>query len=138
MGGSLVITPAAASSAAVITSGTLGTDTSFTGNILALTSITLNTRARISCGSALARNGAVTLDTNTITASGGDCTTTAETTPGATPVPEPASMALFAGLLVGGRIGPSVVRRAPVRPLQVVIGVAALALAMVLAVEAYG
>jgi hypothetical protein len=49
-----------------------------------------------------------------------------------------AAVPLFAGLLVGGRIGPSVVRRAPVRPLQVVIGVAALALAVVLAVEAYG
>jgi type VI secretion system secreted protein VgrG len=47
-------------------SATLGTDTSFAGNILALTSITLNTRAGIQCGSALAQTGAVTLDTNTI------------------------------------------------------------------------
>ena len=38
----------------------------FAGNILALTSITLTTTATIECGSALARNGAVTLDTNTI------------------------------------------------------------------------
>jgi uncharacterized protein with beta-barrel porin domain len=47
-------------------SATLGTTTSFIGDILALTSITLNTGADITCGSALARNGAVTLDTNTI------------------------------------------------------------------------
>jgi uncharacterized protein with beta-barrel porin domain len=47
-------------------SATLGTTTSFIGDILALTSITLNTGANITCGSALARNGAVTLDTNNI------------------------------------------------------------------------
>jgi hypothetical protein len=47
-------------------SATLGTTTAFEGNILALASITLNTRASIGCGSALARNGAVTLDTNFI------------------------------------------------------------------------
>ena len=47
-------------------SATLGTDTTLTGQILALTSITLNTGADIVCGAALARNGAVTLDTNTI------------------------------------------------------------------------
>lgn len=46
-------------------SATIGTTTSFTGNILALTSITLNTGANI-VGRALARNGAVTLDTNNI------------------------------------------------------------------------
>ncbi|MBB5045749.1 hypothetical protein HNR60_000484 [Rhodopseudomonas rhenobacensis] len=49
-------------------SATLGTTTSFVGDILALSSITLNTGANISCGSALARNGAVTLDTNNIAA----------------------------------------------------------------------
>jgi hypothetical protein len=48
-------------------SATLGTDTAFEGHILALTSITMNTGATILNGSALARNGAVTLDTNTIT-----------------------------------------------------------------------
>ncbi len=47
-------------------SATLGTTSSFRGNILALASITLNTGATIE-GRALARNGAVTLDTNTIT-----------------------------------------------------------------------
>lgn len=52
---------------AVGSSATLGTNTSFVGNILALTSITLNTAASIVCGRALAINGAVTLDNNAIT-----------------------------------------------------------------------
>jgi hypothetical protein len=47
-------------------SATLGTTTSFIGNLIALTSITLNTDANI-IGRALARNGAVTLDSNDIT-----------------------------------------------------------------------
>jgi len=46
-------------------SATLGTATTFRGNILALASITLNTNASMS-GAALARTGAVTMDTNTI------------------------------------------------------------------------
>jgi len=49
------------------TSATLGTNTLFTGNILAQVSITANTGASIS-GRALARTGAVSLDTNAITA----------------------------------------------------------------------
>ena len=48
-------------------SATLGTATQFNGKIVALTSITLTTGANITCGAALARNGAVTLDTNNIT-----------------------------------------------------------------------
>ncbi len=48
-------------------SATLGTDTSFEGNVLAQASITLNTRARLD-GRALALEGAVTMDTNNITA----------------------------------------------------------------------
>ena len=64
---------------------TLGTGTEFTGNILAMTSITLNTGANINQGRALAREGAVTLVSNNISA----------------PVPEPASMFLLtaAGLV---------------------------------------
>jgi hypothetical protein len=54
-------------------SATLGTSTSFAGNILALTSITLNTNANVS-GRALAQNGAVTMDTNNI--SNAACVTT--------------------------------------------------------------
>jgi hypothetical protein len=48
-------------------SATLGTGTTFVGNVLALNSITLTTGASVE-GRLLARNGAVTLDTNTITA----------------------------------------------------------------------
>ncbi len=69
-------------------SATIGTDTAFAGNILASTSITLNTGATLLDGSALARNGAVTLDTNTITLP-------------PRPVPEPdAGMVVMACLLV--------------------------------------
>ena len=49
-------------------SATLGTGTTFVGSILALTSITLDTNADVS-GRTLARNGAVTLDTNDVTIS---------------------------------------------------------------------
>jgi hypothetical protein len=72
-------------------SATLGTSTKFEGNILALTSVTLNTGATITCGSALARNGAVTLQGNTITSCGG----------GKTTVPEPGTMGLLgSGLII--------------------------------------
>jgi Ice-binding-like/PEP-CTERM motif len=71
-------------------SATLGTTTAFNGNILALTSITLNTGASIGCGSALARNGAVTLDNNVI---GGGCG-------GTSTVPEPGTMSLMGGGLM--------------------------------------
>jgi hypothetical protein len=47
-------------------SATLGTNSVFKGSILALTSITVTTGAQME-GRALARNGAVTLDSNTIT-----------------------------------------------------------------------
>jgi len=64
-------------------SATLGTGSAFVGNILALTSITMTTGATLQ-GSVLARNGAVTLDTNTITratcAAGTPTTTTTTTT----------------------------------------------------------
>jgi hypothetical protein len=49
-------------------SATLGTTSTFRGTILALTSITLTTGATVD-GRVLARNAAVTLDTNTITRS---------------------------------------------------------------------
>ncbi|CAD5990897.1 LPXTG-motif cell wall-anchored protein [Agreia sp. COWG] len=51
-------------------SASIGTDAAFQGTVLALTSITATTRATI-VGRLLALNGAVTLDTNTITASTG-------------------------------------------------------------------
>lgn len=76
-------------------SATLGGSTSFKGTILALTSITLVTAATID-GRALARNGAVTLDTNTITASTCAAATpsaspSASTTPAATATPPAAT-----------------------------------------------
>ena len=46
-------------------SATLGTNSRFVGTVMAVTSITLTTGARV-VGRVLARNGAVTLDTNTI------------------------------------------------------------------------
>jgi len=50
-------------------SATLGTGSAFAGNILSLTSITMTTGSTLS-GRALARNGAVTLDTNSVTPCG--------------------------------------------------------------------
>lgn len=47
-------------------SATLGTGSTFRGNIIALTSITLTTGVTVN-GRVLARNGAVTMDTNTVT-----------------------------------------------------------------------
>ena len=64
-------------------SATLGTTTNFIGNIIALTSISLTTGATVS-GRALARNGAVTLDTNTVSA-------TVCAAPTSTPVPATAT-----------------------------------------------
>jgi hypothetical protein len=65
-------------------SATIGTTTSFVGNILALASISMNTGATLE-GRALAQTGAVTLDDNTITSptcnvSSPTTTTTAGTT----------------------------------------------------------
>jgi len=62
-------------------SATIGTSTQFTGSVLALTSITFNTGANL-VGRALARNGAVTLDTNNISAA---MCVPAEVPPTATP-----------------------------------------------------
>lgn len=69
-------------------SATLGTNTDFAGNILALTSITLNTGATVD-GRVLARNGAVVLDANTITLA--VCVPVPTPTPGATPGATPAA-----------------------------------------------
>ena len=51
-------------------SATIGTTTRFIGNILAMSSITLNTGAAVSPGRALSRNGSVTMDTNNINIGG--------------------------------------------------------------------
>lgn len=62
-------------------SATLGTGSSFVGTVMALTSVTAQTAATIE-GRVMARNGAVTLDNNVITAPGCDMTV-----PTATPSP---------------------------------------------------
>ncbi len=82
-------------------SATLGTGTNFQGNLLALTSITLTTRANILPGRALARNGAVTLDTNRITKPA-NCTA---------PTPSPSATALPRPPVTGG--GPAQPRGFP-------------------------
>jgi hypothetical protein len=72
-------------------SATLGTSTTLVGSMLALQSITMTTRATLR-GRALARNGAVTLDTNTITRE--SCAT--GTTPvGTSPVTGPSGAAFL-------------------------------------------
>ncbi len=85
-------------------SATLGTNTTFAGNILALQSITLNTNASILCGRAFAQNGAITLDTNVISDGCGVYNASSgrtdfgssgfDGTPNSPTVPEPATFAL--------------------------------------------
>ena len=54
------------------------------------------------------------------------------------PVRWSAAVPLAAGFLVGGRLGPIVVRRAPAGPLRAVVAIAGLGLAVHLALDAYG
>jgi len=82
-------------------SATLGTNTTFVGNILAQASITANTGATID-GRALARTGAVTLDNNVFTSSG--CVATSPPSP-VTPGP-----------VTPGPVTPVPVTTAPGRP----------------------
>lgn len=86
---------------AVGSSATLGKNSVFLGDIIANTSITLTTGADITCGSAIALTGAVTLDTNTISncsASGSDVSSTVPTSV----TPEPGALILLStGLLAG-------------------------------------
>ena len=91
-------------------SATLGSATQFQGNLMALTSITMVTGANIIKGRALARNGALTLDSNQITPPAGTCTLASSTTsrPGpSTPLTgagDPSSMLPGLGLatIIGG------------------------------------
>lgn len=75
-------------------SAVIGASTAFAGTIIADTSITLDTNATIDCGRAIALNGAVTMDTNTVSiAAAGGCLATSEG------VPEPSTASLL--LLIG-------------------------------------
>ena len=67
-------------------SATLGTNTTFKGNILAMASITLNANVNVA-GRVLARTGAVTLDTNTITKATCVVPPASPTDSGSTPTP---------------------------------------------------
>jgi hypothetical protein len=83
-------------------SATLGTSTSFAGNIIADQSITLNTSATI-CGRAIAQNGAVTMDGNVVS---NDCGTNdfdskGFSGAGVQAVPEPGTFALVGALFIG-------------------------------------
>ena len=92
-------------------SATLGTTTSFVGNIIASTAVTLDTGATIGCGSVVAQTAAVTMDHNTISntcafSTGGGGTpvgtvTPTPTGPGTTvAVLEGGSTLLYLGLLL--------------------------------------
>jgi hypothetical protein len=81
-------------------SATLGTGSQFEGTIIADQSVTLTTGASISCGRAIALNGAVTMDTNVISD---------QCTGGTTTTPEPSSMAMLGTGIVG--LAPMLQRR---------------------------
>jgi len=109
-------------------SATFGTDTVFVGHVLALTSITANTRATFE-GQLLAQNGAVTLDTNTITNNlcetvtpSATPTSSASATPGESATPEAESKTTD----IGGQL-PSTDAFDWVTPLVIGLGVIALA-----------
>jgi Ice-binding-like len=97
-------------------SATLGTATTFVGTIMALTSDTLTTGATV-MGRVLARNGAVTLDTNTITQPACATSTTTATTAapgggggGATgTTPTPKAKSPTGNGLGGGGVGSGIV-----------------------------
>ncbi len=98
-------------------SATLGTTSQFSGSIMALTSITLNTGASVT-GRVLARNGAVTLDGNNIAVpacSAAVATTTTSTTSTTTTTTVPATTTTVAPTTTTTRRAPTTTttRRAP-------------------------
>ena len=76
-------------------SATLGTTTSFVGNIIAKASVSLDTGATIGCGSVVAQTGAVTMEGNTIS---NTCTGLATTT-GSTTTPTPVTPVVGSGTI---------------------------------------
>jgi hypothetical protein len=89
-------------------SATLGTNSTFVGTIMALTSISVTTGADIE-GRALARNGSVTLDNNRIFLSGCETSTNGGTTNGTTTGTTTGGGLVNGGLLTGGLLGGPVV-----------------------------
>jgi hypothetical protein len=97
----------------VRSSATLGTDSTFLGNITALSGISMDTGATDDCGRALASTGAVTLDMNVLSTgcsgilagsdglSGGLTVSTVVTPLPASPVPEPHTFVFLAVGLAG-------------------------------------
>jgi len=107
----------------VRSSATIDTNTTFLGNILAQTSIAMNSTATDLCGRVLAANGAVTLNNNTVsdtcpdslygsnvlsggldvttTPGGVTVVTTLPSTPATVPVPEPSTMLLLGSGILG-------------------------------------
>jgi len=87
----------------VSSSATLASGTTFVGNILALTAITLNTGANLT-GRALARNAAVTLNTNNVSfaSCGAVVVPPPFSPPGVPTLPQIAEWALLAILLGSG------------------------------------
>jgi hypothetical protein len=79
-------------------SATLGTTTSFVGNIIASTAVTLDTGATIGCGSVVAQTAAVTMDHNTISDT---CTMSSTSTP-APVTPTPTGPGTTVTVLEGG------------------------------------
>ncbi len=80
-------------------SATLGTTTSFKGTIMALTSISLKTGATLQ-GRAFARNGAVTLEHNTINSSGCAAPATYEIASASAPITSVAASTPWVALLI--------------------------------------
>ena len=114
-------------------SATLGTRTAFQGNILALTSISVNDGVTVD-GRLLARNGAVTLINDTVTrsqcAAGTEPTTTSpgsgtDTSPGAIPAPRVLDVSLSKPAVVGrdtSVVVDTINTRAPVSGMSVQVG----------------
>ena len=84
-------------------SATLGSSSTFIGNLIAQASVTLNNSATV-CGSVTALTGAVTMDTNTINGTScGALDEGGESGGGTSPTPEPSTFLLLATGLLGTR-----------------------------------